>query len=111
MRFGLTGKVITKADESQGVWHHINHLRQEVFDRGEEIEALDRKINGVKNGQQEKREWTESGIWAVVTNRGNARRVKWLDWAVKGTVGALGMSLLGLIVWVVKLAWAGAHVR
>jgi hypothetical protein len=107
-RFGLTGKVVAKADETQGLWYHINHLRQAVYDLGEALQALDRKINGVKNAQAD--QWTESGIWNLVNARLNANRVEWVNSVVKIVLGVGVTSIVGGIAWLARMAWIGMKV-
>jgi hypothetical protein len=108
-RFGSTGKVVVKADESLGVWHHINHLRQTVYDLGEELEALDRKINGVKNAQPASP--SDTDVFRAYHRKDAQHKVegwnRWKRWAIKTALGAVLTSPAWL--WIIKMVWAGMH--
>jgi hypothetical protein len=102
-RFGMTGKVVAKADREIDPYQHIDHLRQEVFDLGEELRAQRLEIQALKNENAER--VTESGVWTIVKNKLDAEAVSWMKWGIRISVGSLLTAMLTGIGWLIKKAF------
>lgn len=102
-RFGLTGKVVAKADRDVDPYQHIDHLRQEVFDLGEEQRAQDLEIQALKNANVDR--VTESGVWTIVKNRLDEEAVRWMKWGIRISVASLLTAMLTGIGWLIKKAF------
>jgi hypothetical protein len=106
-RFGLTGKVVAKADETVGPFAHINRLRQEVYDHQTRMDAMDAQIQALKNANVER--WTESGLWAVVKGKLDDEAVDWVKWAVRAALCGLGAAVLAMVGALFEMAFKGMH--
>ena len=52
---------------------------------------------------------TESGVWRIVKGKLDGEAVGWMKWGTRAALGGLGAAGLGLLGWVLKLAWKGLH--
>lgn len=106
-RFGMTGKIVAKADREVDPYMHIDHLRQEVFEHGEKFEAIGREIQALKNTNVNR--YTDSGIWRVVKGKLDEEAIDWAKWMVRAGLAGLGTAFLSLMAVVLRLAWKGLH--
>lgn len=108
--FGLTTKVVAMADESRGPWFYINQMRQRVYTLYELDKALNRKINGVRNGAQ----INDSGIYLAYNrklDKLSAKRRRTLgQWMgiLAAAAGVAGPFLAGC-VWIFKMVVKGVQ--
>lgn len=101
----ITQRVLTAIDRSVDPYIHIDRLRRAVADQYDTIEAMDKDIQLLKLAEQKR--VTETGVWKIVKGKLEEETIDWVKWAIRGTVGALGVSALGGLVWILKLAWKG----
>lgn len=60
----------------------------------------------------EKKNWlTESGMFRALKQKGEKVAVGWGRRALHAAAGAVGLGLLSLIGWILKLAWVGFHAK
>jgi hypothetical protein len=75
-------------------------LEQELHLAKERIHAL----------ELEKKGWlTESGVFRALDKRAGKVAVSWGKKGIQAAAGAVGLGLVSLLVWIVKLAWKGMH--
>ncbi len=106
-RFGMTGKVVAKADRQVDPYTHIDHIREQIFDYGEEFEKLWQQINSLRTTINNKRDWTESGVWRVVRAKLDEEAIDWVKWGVRAALAGVGTAFLTFLIWMGKLAWRG----
>lgn len=102
-RFGLTGKVLVKVDREVDPYQHIDHVREEVFDQGQVIEALDKRVLLLEEAERKReRPLTESGVWKVVKAKLDAEAVDWAKWAVRGILAGVCGIVFALVQWLIR---------
>jgi len=105
--FGQTGKIVVKADRDVDPYQHIDHLRQQAYELGEEQEKIWAQINALRNSVSNKRDWTESGVWRVVKEKLEEETIDWVKWGVRAALAGLGTAFLAVMAWLLRLAWQG----
>ena len=105
-RFGLTGKVLVKVDREIDPWTHIDHVREEVFDQGQIIEALDKRVLMLEDAERSRpKPLTDSGVWKVVKRNLDAEVVGWMKWGIRAALMGTGAAILWLIEWLIQRAF------
>ena len=103
-------------------------VRQALYDSGNEDLVHEIVIDGMRDVEQMSRSgltdherrikmlednyrdrWTESGIWAVVKAKYDARTVDWGKWAFRSAMAGIGAALLAGLAALGKLALKGLH--
>lgn len=82
----------------------IASITQPIRDLEEDLGHLQQRVKAL---EIEKAEWqTASGVHRIITARIGEATVDWAKWAVRGSLAAVGVALLGFIG---RLAWKGLH--
>jgi hypothetical protein len=101
-------------------------VRQALYDSGNETLVHEIVVDGMRDVEQmtrtglsdhEKRllmleeaqrdRVTESGVWRIVEGKLHGEAVGWMKWGTRAALGGLGAAGLGLLGWVLHLAWKG----
>lgn len=101
-RFGMTGKVLAKADRDVDPYQHIDRVREEVYEHLERLEALEREVQALKNANVTR--YTDSGIWKVVKIKLDEKAVDWMVWAARALLVGFGGVLIKAIEWMIRKA-------
>jgi hypothetical protein len=104
-RFGMTGRVIAKADRQVDIYVHVDRIRDEVYEHVQRLERAERRIAALEAAERER--LTETGVLRTVRDEFSRREIGWMKWAVRGILAGLGTALLGVAGWVIKLAYQG----
>ena len=67
----------------------------------------DRRLKMLEDAERNR--VTESGVWRIVEGKLDGKAVGWMKWGARAALGGLGAAGLGLLGWVLKLAWKGLH--
>lgn len=94
---------------------HGDVINEIIIDGMRDVEQMargglsdhEKRLLMLEEGQRER--VTESGVWKIVKGRLDTQAVGWSSWAVKAALAGLGTALLGIIGWILTLAWKGAH--
>jgi hypothetical protein len=108
-RFGLTGRVLVKVDREVDPYTHIDHVREEVFDQGQLIVALDKRVLILEDAERRReKSLTESGVLKVIQLHGDHEIARWVKWGIRISVGCIITGMLTgvgwLITWFIKEA-------
>lgn len=101
-RFGMTGKVLAKADREVDPYQHIDRVREEVYEHLERLERLELEVQALKNANVNR--YTDSGIWRVVKVKLEEKAIDWMVWASRALLIGVGGVLIKAIEWLIKKA-------
>lgn len=100
----ITQRVLAAIDRSDDPHLHIDILRRAVYQHAAKLCQMGQAIKILQDA--ERKRITDSGVWKVVKGKLDEQAVDWAKWAIRGTLGAAGGSI---IVWLLSLAWKGFH--
>jgi hypothetical protein len=107
----ITQKVRTLLYESG----HGDMVNEIIIDGMRDVEQMSR--TGLSDHEKrllmleeaERNRVTESGVWRIVKGKLDGEAVGWMKWGTRAALGGLGVAGLGLLGWILKLAWKGLH--
>lgn len=103
----LTQRVLAAIDKSDDPHLHIDILRRELYEQAEAMQAMARDIKLLQDAERER--LTATGAWTLVKAKLEEEAIDWVKWMIRGTVGALGLALVGALGLIGRLAWKGLH--
>src|ERR1700743_1420187 len=94
-----TRRLLAKIDREADLYVVADRMRQAIYDLDDYTGRLDARINAL---EQEKTEFLkESGVHRVLKDAVAKEAIDWSRWAIRGTIGAAVVALIG---WILKLA-------
>lgn len=94
---------------------HYDLVAEQMVDGLRDIETMARSglkelSERVKALELEREEFMkESGVIRVFDKKSNEQSVGWMKWGTRAALAGIGTALLGVIGWVLRLAWKGLH--
>lgn len=67
------------------------------------------RLKMLEDWRREPRVIDESGVWRIVKSKLDGEAVSWMKWGTRAAMAGLGAAGLGLLGYVLKLAWKGLH--
>jgi hypothetical protein len=104
-RFGLTGKVLVKVDREVDAYTHIDHVREEVFDQGQVIDALDKRVLMLEDAERKReKSLTESGVLRVIQRHSDHEIARWVKWGIRISISCIIAAMLTGLGWLIREA-------
>lgn len=99
-----TRKVAARIAPGDDLRPVVEELRQNQLDDHERIKVMWHHVRAIRPAK----DWTDTGIWTAVKLKfGQEIVAPWVKWAVRGVLALAATTVVGVIGWVLKLAWQG----
>lgn len=82
----------------------IETISEAVRELESEIYTLKRDVKLLQDANRERKNFTDSGVWRTVKAKLDEEAVDWVRWAIRGVLGVVGATLIGVLL---RVAWKG----